>query len=108
VLRLYPGRVHCPDIGKQHGKAARVVAHARRIEPSAFAAHLHVRSFREDRIEMRGDDDDRAAGGAGAAAQAHRIAFAVYLHIGKASLGKHLPIGFRPRLLLERAVPGFR
>ncbi len=67
-----PG-VHCIDDGQQGRETRAVVADAGRAEPIALASHFDVGAFREDRVEVRGDDHYRAPHGA--LAQSEDIAF---------------------------------
>ena len=89
-------------VGCDYRQAARVVADARRVKAVALAAHLHVRFFREHRVEMRSNDHDRSARPAGAAVEPHCVALRVDLDVLKTGLPQHVAVGGGALGFLER------
>ena len=96
-----PAAVHRADHREQHGQRSRVVADARRGEPRALALDADVRAFRKDGVEMRGDGDERTAGGP-SAPHAHDVAFGVALDVGQTVLPQHLQKCRAAFVFLER------
>src|SRR5690606_15750211 len=82
--RPYAGFVQRADDGEDDGRAARVVADARRQEARLVAFHADVGGFGEHRVEVRGDGEERAV--AGATSQPHHVAFFIALDVLEACL----------------------